>query len=112
METLGMLLADIDELHRDRDMDIRHHDRFVNRLERRWPDISRAIRRLMAERAPRIEGAVSYLGSLEHVRQVGGGVMEQFPGSEHAGVLFHLSRNGGQGRDYRLMIAFTEPTKG
>lgn len=110
METLDLLLADIDQMHRDRDLDVRHHDKFVRRLEHNWPAISRAIRRLLDEAGPpRIEGAVSYLGPLDHVRQVGRGAVDRFADSEHAGILLHLSRDYGTASGYRLLVAFTEP---
>lgn len=107
METLDLLLADIDQLHRDRDLDVRHHERFVRRIEHHWPAISRAVRGLLAGDCPkRLGGGVSYRGPLDRVRQVGRLAVDRFPESEHAGVLLHLTREGRDG--YQLLIAFTE----
>jgi hypothetical protein len=54
MDQLQHMLAEIDVLHVNSTLDIRHRDRFCNRMQAVWPLLSTTIRELMkaAEHSP------------------------------------------------------------
>lgn len=114
-DTMNRLLAfldDIDKLHSNAGMDIRHRERFLRRLEHDWPHLSAKVRQCInaTSRPPDLPGVVTYLGTFEHLDRLGCAVFSDFNRSNREGVFLHLSRNRHARTtqdDYRLTVGFT-----
>lgn len=111
MDGLRDILDDIDQLHRDSSLDVRHRERFLRKLQWDWPRISQRLRdALNALRHPPPKTCVAYLGTIDHCRQIGRAVVDEWQKSDRDGVIFYLTRNRqseGPGSDFRICIGYT-----
>lgn len=105
MDTLLDLLDDIDRLHADRRIDIRHRERFNRHLDAMWPTISAEVRRKLDYHG---EIVISHIGTLEHCRKILEAYLDDFRMSNRGGLTIRLDR-APRGDAYRLSVTARQP---
>lgn len=106
MDGLLDLLDDVDRLHADHRLDIRHRERFNRYLERWWPRISDGMRRRLESEEDTV---ISHIGTLDHCRKILDAYLYDFRLSNHGGLTVRLDRAPRGGDAYRLNVTARPP---